>query len=269
MRNVDLVPDAPASLEDLEQVALDLVASGDADIPLAIQNDPGDPFHNFPLYTAAGGYLFGENADGSLNPEDIGLDAAGGLAAGAQFQAWTESGLVQPSLSYDVMIESFGNGTAPFAITGPWAVSDPDRGFKATGVNYIVEPIPPLAGTTASPFVGVQGFMVSANAENPLFAQTFITEVMTTQEAQTDLFVAGGRPPAHLAAFDAAAAADPDIEGFGQSGINGQPMPAIPAMGSVWSAWTDAYSLILNGTSTGEQAFTDAAGQIRTLIAEG
>ena len=268
IRNTDLVPDAPASLEELETIALGLVESGEAEIPLAIQNDPGDPFHDFPLYTAAGGYLFGQNADGSLNPDDLGLDSAGGLAAGQQFAAWAESGLLQPSLSYDVMIESFGQGTAPFAITGPWAVSDADRGFKATGVNYVVEPIPPLAGTTAAPFVGVQGFMVSANAENPLFAQTFITEVMSTEEVQIALFEAGGRPPAHTAAF-AAAASDPDIAGFGAAGINGQPMPAIPAMGSVWAAWTDAYALILAGESDGDVAFTDAAEQIRTLIAEG
>lgn len=268
IRNTDLVPEAPASLEELETIALGLVESGDAEIPLAIQNDPGDPFHNFPLYTAAGGYLFGQNADGSLNPDDLGLDSADGLAAGLQFASWAESGLMQPSLSYDIMIESFGQGTAPFAITGPWAVADADRGFKATGVNYVVEPIPPLAGTTAAPFVGVQGFMVSASAENPLFAQTFITEVMSTQEAQTALFEAGGRPPAHTAAFDAAAS-DPDIAGFGESGVNGQPMPAIPEMGSVWSAWTDAYALILSGESEGDVAFGDAAEQIRTLIAEG
>lgn len=268
IRNVDLVPEAPASMEELEATALALVASGDAEVPLAIQNDPGDPFHDFPLYTAGGGYLFGQNADGSLNPDDLGLDSEGGLAAAAQFQAWTESGLLTPSLSYDVMIESFGQGTAPFAITGPWAVSDADRGFKATGVNYVVEPIPALNGTTAAPFVGVQGFMVSANAENPLFAQTFITEVMSTEDAQTGLFEAGGRPPAHLAAFEAAAG-DPDIQGFGEAGIAGQPLPSIPAMGSVWSAWTDAYGLILSGESSGEEAFTNAAEQIRALIAEG
>ncbi|MFW2380958.1 MAG: sugar ABC transporter substrate-binding protein [Acidimicrobiales bacterium] len=268
IRNVDLVPETPASFEDLEATALGLVESGEAEVALALQNDPGDPFHDFPLYTAAGGYLFGENADGSLNPEDLGLDSAGGLAAGKQFQAWAESGLLQPSLSYDVMIESFGQGKAPFAVTGPWAVSDADRGFKATGVNYVVEPIPPLAGNTASPFVGVQGFMVSANAENPLFAQTFITEVMSTEEAQTGLFEAGGRPPAHNAAFTAAAT-DADIQGFGEAGINGQPLPAIPEMGSVWSAWTDAYALILSGQSEGDVAFADAADQIRTLIAEG
>ena len=45
-------------------------------------------------------------------------------------------------------------------------------------------------------------------------------------------------------------------------------MPAIPEMGSVWSAWTDAYQLVLTG-SDAAQAFTDAADQIRTLISGG
>ena len=90
--------------------------------------------------------------------------------------------------------------------------------------------------------------------------------MITTAEAQTALFEAGGRPPALTESFNAAAAADPDIEGFGKAGINGQPLPAIPEMGSVWSAWTDAYALILSGESTGDEAFTNAAEQIRTLI---
>jgi maltose-binding protein MalE len=45
-------------------------------------------------------------------------------------------------------------------------------------------------------------------------------------------------------------------------------MPSIPEMGSVWQAWTDAYALIFTGTDPVE-AFTAAADQIRTLIAEG
>jgi maltose-binding protein MalE len=268
IRNVDLVPEAPATFEELQETALALVEAGEAEIPLAVQNSPADPYHNYPLYTAAGGYLFGQNADGSLNPEDLGIDSASGLAAATQFQAWSEAGLLSGDITYDVMIESFGQGEAPFAITGPWAVAEEDRGFAATGVNYVVEPIPPLGGVDPAPFVGVQGFMVSADAENPLFAQTFVVEVMSTEEAQTALFEAGGRPPAHTAAFEAAAA-DPDIEGFGLSGINGQPLPAIPEMASVWTAWTDAYTLIFSGGSQGEEAFTNAAEQIRNLIAGG
>ncbi len=268
IRNADLVPEAPATFEELETIALGLVASGEADVPLAIQQSPGDPYHNFPLFTGAGGYLFGTNADGSLNPEDLGLASEGSLAAAEKFGAWTESGLISGDVSYDIMIESFGTGRAPFAITGPWAVAQPDNGFKAMGVNYVVEPIPSIDGGTPAPFVGVQGFMVSAQAANPLFAQTFIVDVMATEEAQTALFAAGGRPPAHKAAFEAAAS-DPDIQGFGLSGINGQAQPSIPEMGSVWTAWTDAYSLIFTGGAEPAEAFTTANDQITALIAEG
>ncbi len=84
IRNVDLVPETPATFEELETVALGLVESGDADVPLAIQQNPADPYHNYPLFTGAGGYLFGENADGSLNPGDLGLASPGSLAAAAE-----------------------------------------------------------------------------------------------------------------------------------------------------------------------------------------
>ncbi|MCP4965221.1 MAG: maltose ABC transporter substrate-binding protein [bacterium] len=263
IRNTDLVPDAPATFEDLEATALALVADGTVEIPLALQeNGNGDPFHNYPLFTALGGYVFGLNDDGSYNPEDLGIDSDGGLVAAQAFSDWADAGLIDVDITYDIMTESFGNGTAPFAITGPWAVPS----FE--GVNYVVEPIPSVDGGEPRPFIAVQGFMVSAFAENPLFAQTFVLDFMSTQEAQEAIFAADPRPPAHKAAFDAVAAGNADIQGFGLSGQNGYPMPAIPAMGSVWSAWTDAYQLVLTGSDP-VQSFTDAADQIRTLIAGG
>ena len=263
IRNTDLVPDSPATFEELEEVALGLVADGTVEIPLALQeNGNGDPFHNYPLFTALGGYVFGLNDDGSYNPEDLGIDSEGGLVAAQAFADWAEAGLIDVDITYDIMTESFGNGTAPFAITGPWAVP------SFSGVNYVVEPIPSVGGGEPRPFIAVQGFMVSAFAENPLFAQTFVLDFMATQEAQEAIFAADPRPPAHKAAFDAVAAGNADIQGFGLSGQNGYPMPAIPAMGSVWSAWTDAYQLVLTG-SDAVQTFTDAAEQIRTLIAGG
>ncbi|HSL58852.1 MAG TPA: maltose ABC transporter substrate-binding protein [Acidimicrobiales bacterium] len=263
VRNTELVPEAPATFEELVDIALGLVDSGEATVPIGLQQNPGDPFHNMPLFTALGGYVFGLT-DAGYDPNDLGIDSEGGLAAAAQFAEWADRGFISSETSYDVMIESFGQGDAPFAITGPWAVAEADRGFKATGVPYVVEPIPPVAGGTPRPFVGVQGFMVSAFAENPLAAQTFVIDFMAGQEAQTALFEAGGRPPANAAAFEAASA-DPDIQGFGLAAADGLPMPAIPEMGSVWSAWTDAYQLVLTGSDP-EQTFRDAADQIRNLI---
>jgi arabinogalactan oligomer / maltooligosaccharide transport system substrate-binding protein len=255
VRNADLVPDAPSSWDELKEVALGLVADGTVEIPLALQWN--DPYHEYPLVTASGGYVFGLNDDGSYNPDDLGLDSDGGLAAARSFAQWIDEGLIDPNVNYDIMIESFGTGNAPFAITGPWAIHQPDNGFRAMGVNYVVEPIPPVNGGEAKPFVGVQGFMVSAFAPSKLLAQTFVLEFMSTEEAQVELYKVGGRAPALVSAFEEASS-DPDIQGFGLAGANGHPMPAIPQMGSVWEAWTNAYTLIGQGTDP-ETAFGDAA----------
>jgi maltose-binding protein MalE len=261
IRNTDLVPEAPATFEELVESALALQEAGTVDTPLALQeNGNGDPYHNYPIVTALGGYVFGRNDDGSYNPDDLGIDSDGGLAAATYFSELSEQGVVNIDVTYDIMIEKFNGGQAPFAITGPWATP------SFTDVNFVVEPIPPVQGGDPQPFIGVQGFMVSSFAENPLFASTFVLDFMSTKEAQLALFEAGGRPPAHSEAFAEVAAADPNLAGFGESGQNGYPMPAIPEMGSVWQAWTDAYAGIFTGADPTE-AFTNAAEQIRTLIA--
>jgi arabinogalactan oligomer / maltooligosaccharide transport system substrate-binding protein len=75
-----------------------------------------------------------------------------------------EQGFLNVDVTYDVMIDSFSTGRSPFAVTGPWAVGD------FADVDYVVEPFPTVEGGTPAPFVGVQGFMVSAFAENELAA---------------------------------------------------------------------------------------------------
>lgn len=263
VRNVDLAPESPATFEEMVETGLALQDAGTVTIPLALQeNGNGDPYHNYPIVTALGGYVFGLNADGSYNPADLGIDSEGGLAAARYFSELSEQGVVNIDILYDVMIESFSNGEAAFAITGPWALPS----FDEAGVNYVVEPIPPIQGGEPQVFIGVQGFMVSAFAENPLIASTFVLDFMATEEAQVALFSATGRPPAHEGAFEIVAADNANVAGFGEAGQNGYPMPAIPEMGSVWEAWTNAYELIFTGSDP-EQAFSDAADQIRTLIA--
>ncbi len=263
IRNVDLVPEAPATFEDLAATALALQADGTVDVPLAVQQDPGDPFHNYPLFSATGGYVFGQNEDGTYNADDVGIDSEGGLAAAQNFADWSNTGLISKDVSYDIMNESFSTGKAPFAITGPWAVG----GFTDAGINFVVEPVPPVAGGTPEVFVGVQGFMQSAFSENPDLATTFMVDYLSTEEVQLALYEAGGRPPAMLSAYDQVSS-DPIIQGFGAAGQLGTPLPAIPEMSAVWESWTDAYSLIFTGSDP-VQAFTDAAAEIREKIAEG
>lgn len=161
-----------------------------------MQNSDPDPYHDYPLFTALGGYVFKADASGTYDPNQLGIDSpGGGLAAAKQFRKWVDSGLIDPSINYDVMIQSFGDGQAPFAITGPWAVNDAEKGFKAKGVPYVVEPIPPVkTGVKPAVFVGVQGFMVSSFSKNKALAKTFLLDEMTSVATQTALFQKGGRP---------------------------------------------------------------------------
>ena len=60
---------------------------------------------------------------------------------------------------------------------------------------------------------------------------------------------------------------DPILAGFAAAGESAIPMPSIPEMSGVWSAWGDALTLIQTGAETADTAFKNAAEQIRTTIA--
>jgi maltose/maltodextrin transport system substrate-binding protein/arabinogalactan oligomer/maltooligosaccharide transport system substrate-binding protein len=118
---------------------------------------------------------------------------------------------------------------------------------------------------TPRPFVGVQGFMVSAFAPNKLLAQTFLTEYVATDEVMQALFDADPRPSTWLAT--AAAIDDESVAGFMASASNGDPLPAIPEMSAVWEAWTKGLDLIWTQAQDPEDAMRDAAETVRTTIA--
>jgi arabinogalactan oligomer / maltooligosaccharide transport system substrate-binding protein len=265
IRNTELVPEAPATFADLERIALELRDAGTVEIPLAVQQGPADPYHNYPLFSGFGASVFAQDDTGTYDPQALGLDSPEALEAAAAFGRWSASGLISTDVTYDVMIESFASGQAPFAITGPWAVSDPERGFVQAGVPFVVEPIPPVVdGQVPRVFVGVQGFMVSQFSDAQDLATTFLLDYVNSEDVQLALYEAGGRPPAMTSAFEQVQD-DPIIQGFGLSGQNGQAQPAIPAMGAVWDTWRDAYNLIFTGTDPA-QAFTEAATTIRGEI---
>lgn len=270
VRNTDIVPEPPATFEEMIQIASDFKAEHANDpsyYGLALQvGDQGDAYHLQPILSAFGGYIFQQNDDGTFNPDDLGIDSEGGLATAQFLSEQSEAGLLSADTSYDTMIESFGQGRAAFAITGPWAVNEDGRGFKATGVPYEVTPIPAREGGEAPKvFVGVQGFMISSFSEQKPLATSFVLDFMSQESTQLALFEAGGRPPALTSAFEQVSS-DPDVLGFGESGANGIPQPAIPEMGDVWSDLGLAQINVLRGEDP-EAEFTNAAEAIRTAIA--
>ena len=135
------------------------------------------------------------------------------------------------------MIESFGAGKAPFAVTGPWAISRPTTASMRPACPYADQPDPGRrrAASRRRVFVGVQGFMISSFSEQKDLATSFVLDYMSQESSQLALFEAGSRPPALTSAAEQVAD-DPDIAGFNESATAGIPLPAIPEMSTVWGS---------------------------------
>lgn len=256
--NPELVETVPTTWEEVQALAAELEADGLVRNGYIIQTN--DPYHFFPIQTAFGGYVFGLTADG-YDPSDVGIDSEGTLAAAAWLDGMVEAGHIPAGgVNYDTMHAAFESGDAAMIITGPWALGR----IRESGIPYAVAAIPGQA-QAAQPFLGVQGFMVSAFSSDALLAQTFLQEKVATVEAMSAIFEADPRPSAFIPVRDMIE--DEDLLGFAAAGAEGLPMPAIPEMSAVWSSWGSAMELVITQAVDSETAFVEAADQIRNAIA--
>ena len=253
--NTELVPEPPTTWAEVWAIGQELKDAGTVQYATAIAGDPG--YNALPLLTANGGYVFGLDDNGNWNANDVGLDGEG-MVAGAQAIAdAVEAGLMPDTFDYETAHQMFETGQIPFLMAGPWAL---DR-IRASGVPYAIADTFPDDGP---PFLGVQGFLINPFSENSLLAQAFLTEFVATPELMQTLYETGLRPSAMISVLETTD--DPDLAAMGAAGVNAMPMPNIPEMGSVWSAWNNGITLAATGEQTAEAAMTDAANQVRSLI---
>lgn len=256
-RNPELVPEAPTTWDEVTQIAAQLEADGKVKQGYILQQ--GDPYHFFPIMTAFGGYVFGLDEEGNYDPTDVGIDSPGSIAAAEWLDMMVKEGHLQPDIDWDTMHTMFESGDAAMMITGPWALNR----IRESGISYAISGIPD-ATEEGRPFLGVHGFMVNAFSKDPLLAQTFLTEFVATEETMQRIFELDPRASAFLPVREKIE--DPDIAAFSEAGQNGLPMPAIPEMSAVWTAWGDAITLIFQQQTPADEAFKNAAEQIRTAI---
>ena len=257
--NKKLVPQVPATFEELIELARKLTDPTVPQYGFVVQNP--DPYHEFPFLSALGGYIFGYDKEGKLNPCDVGLDSPGAIAGAEILQSLFKEGLIPAGLDWDTWTSLFTEGRIAMVITGPWFVSR----AKDAGIDIGVVPIPPIQGKTPKPFVGVQGVMVSAFSPNLPVVFDFLFNYFATKETMLALYQKDPRIPAFLPAYNEVAS-DPILKGFAESIANGVPMPNIPQMSAVWGAWSDAMSLIGNLQKTPAEALKQAADNIRATL---
>lgn len=259
IRNNALTQDAPATFDEM-------IASGKAanvERPFVVQagqNGELDPYHMYAFQTSFGAPIFKQDADGSYTTE-LGISGSEGAAFAEWLKAQGDAGILDLSVSADIAKQSFLDGKTPYIVTGPWNVS----AFREKGMDVSVLPIPSAGDSAAQPFVGVQAFFPSAKTENGLLVSKFM-EYMATPAAQQTMFDLGGRVPAMVSV--AGNIKDADVKGFAEVAGNGVPMPAIPAMSSVWKFWGATEGNITTGKEAPADGWTAMVGNIEKAIAK-
>ncbi|MET8348724.1 MULTISPECIES: maltose ABC transporter substrate-binding protein [unclassified Micromonospora] len=266
IRNTELAPEAPKTIEDLVATGKQLKTAKKATETLCLQvGQNGDAYHIYPLYTSAGGYLFGTGANGDYDPKDLGVGKPASIEAFKKIGALGEkgAGVLKRSIADTNSIATFTSKKCAFLVSGPWAVAD----VKKANIKYDISAIPGFAGgKEAQPFVGVQAFYVATKGKNKALAQEFVANYTTTPELAVALYNAEPRPPALTAALEQVKGSDPDLAKFQEAGRNGQVLPAIPAMAAIWDPFGKAEAAVIGGadpTSTITAAGKTISGQIK------
>ena len=236
VRNNKLTSDSPKTFDEM-------VASGKkagSEYPFVVQmSTDGDPYHLYAFESSFGNEVFKQSADGSYT-SDLTLGGEGASEFTQWLKAQGEAKTLNPNITADVAKDAFLKGNAAYMVTGPWNVT----AAKAAGLDVSVLPIPSAGGKEAKPFVGVQMFYQSSKTKNQVLVSKFF-QYLETKEAQSKLQELGGRVPAMTEVANSLS--DENLKQFATIAGNGLPMPAIPAMGSVWDYWGKTEVAIVNG----------------------
>lgn len=260
--NRDLVPEVPGTFEAFVATARELTTPAMAGFLQVQETDTF--FYNYIWINSLGGYVFGRDDAGNLNPSDLGL-ANEGAVQGAEVMRDLRysAGLVPPGIDYAAMHDRFLEGSVAMIYNGPWAVPE----YQAAGLNIEVTPIPPREdGTAFSGFMSAQGAVVNAFSDSQADA-TLLAAWLGRDTAQVSLARAANRIPASLDAV-AELGDMPIIAGFAAALANAEPIPAIPEMGAVWDPMRNALELILESPTSDIAAILNGAvEEIRGTLA--
>jgi arabinogalactan oligomer/maltooligosaccharide transport system substrate-binding protein len=256
----------PKTFAELEKraVAFKKRKSGNLAIAVPQSTTEDAAYYMYPFFSGLGGYIFGKNKIGLLDPSDIGVSNRTFAVNSKLIDKWNREGLVNSTLDYATAKNAFLTKQAAFWITGPSEAA----ALKASGLKYKVIQVPKIKFASV-PFLRVQGLMVTKYAVGhgvDTLARDFVASYMMAPAAQLDLAQTNARAPANTRA--AADYVNVIEARFGKAGVGGVPVPNIPQMSAVWAdlgaAWERATPGA--GSTRAAVAFKRAAQSIREKI---
>ena len=252
--NKALVAKPPASFDEVIALDRQLKAQGKSAILWAYNQT----FFSWALLSGPGGFIFGRNAAGDLDPKVVGVNNEGALQGALMIERLVKDGHMPKGARYTEMEGAFARGQVAMMINGPWAWDN----VKKVGIDFGVAPIPSVGGKPGRPFVGVLGCMITAPSKIKDVAREFIeNHLLTVPSLKT---VAADVPlgvPANKAYY-AELSSDPRIAATMANARIGEPIPNIPEMGRFFPAMDAAMEAITNGRQAPREALNGAAARM-------
>jgi arabinogalactan oligomer/maltooligosaccharide transport system substrate-binding protein len=245
--NTDKVTTVPTTVDDL-------IAQAEK---VGMQYDINNFYFSYAFLAANGGYVFKDKGNGSLDPSDIGLGNAGSVQGLQTIQDMVvKDHLMTADVKGDKALAAFQAGTTGFYISGPWDVST----LQTAGTKFAVAPLPGMPS-----FVGVQASFVNAKSKN----KTEDWDLMKyLQENNSSVVTAGSRIPALNSELAKPVYKNNKIiQAFVTQVKNGQPMPNIAEMASVWTPTGNNLALLTANKETAAAAGKSIHDQVVQGIA--
>jgi maltose/maltodextrin transport system substrate-binding protein len=249
--NKDLVDAPPATFEEIATMPVK------KDGVTKIMWDYNNTYFTFPLLAANGGYAFVKK-EGVYDGKDTGVNNAGAVQGAEMLKKLIDDGVMPPGVDYGVMDGAMNKGEVAMVINGPWSWG----GFKTSGINFGVAPLPSIGGKPAIPFIGVTSFAINAASPNADLAVEFIENYALTDEGLATWDANKNLGALADISVGEAQSADPNIATTLANAAIGVPMPSNPEMGAFWSAMGPALGNITSGAQDPQAALDDAAKRI-------
>ena len=254
--NKALVAAPPSSFEQVIALDKTLKPQGKSAILWAYNQ----AFFSWPLLAGPGGYVYGRDAQGNLNPRQIGVNNEGALKGAQMIERLLKDGHMPKGARYSEMEGAFARGQVAMMINGPWAWDN----VRKVGIDFGVAPIPSVAGQPSKPFVGVLGCMIAAPSKAKDVAREFIENHLLKLES---LKLIGADVPLGVPAnkaYYAELSSDPRIRATMDNARSGEPIPNIPEMGRFFPAIDAALEAITNGRQSPKDALDGAAARMES-----
>lgn len=258
-RDTDLVPEEPATVEALVAAARDAGAERALCVPVG---QDGSARHLQPLWSSAGGELYGPTVGGVVDPGAVLLASPASVTAAERLARLGADGVIDPSMTERAALDLFLDGRCPFLVAQPEAVEQ----IRDLGIPYAVSAVPPFeGGGPARPFTRVRALMPASKARSPELARELVLDGVNRPDSMADLHAAGGGPPAMAEVLAAVAEEDPDQAVFAQVAGQGQLVPVDTPAEPIEQALGRAQAAVLRGADPRETMRAAAAEVVAAL----